>query len=234
MVAAGTSDSRVASENTYLAQKLADPGRLSFMYLLDCARDMDGCGGGALEAVNHMLDGNGPPLWSFQPYTGVQGRCKKGPVAATAASAQMLGTSAGPSFKDVAYAIDVLHKPLTSVVAADNDFEDYDDGVFDSCSSEQINHVIIINSYDCEGPCDFDANGNLPGGRGYYGVKNSWSATWGEAGYIRMKATKKDGSRCNGIGSEALYYELQSKTPAPVVVKKSSPWYCLFGLLCSK
>lgn len=195
--------------DTYLTQGMKDPGRLSFMYLLDCAKDMDGCDGGDFDAAQHMVNRKGPPIYSFQPYTAPPvSACKKGRAAASGAAYHMLGGVMGPAFKDVAYVIGVLHKPLSTQIAADNAFEAYQDGIFDACSSTEVNHMVILSGYDCEGPCNFDEHGNLPPGKGFYLIKNSWSDQWGEKGYVRIRATDKNGVRCNAIASQAMFYDL--------------------------
>lgn len=202
--------------------------RLSFMYLLNCATDMYGCNGGDFDAAAHMVSPSGPPAWGFEPYTGIQSTCKIGPVNTSAVSFHMLGGSHGPSFKDIAYVVSILKRPLAIDIAADNNFEDYDGGIFNACSSQRVDHMVMITGYDCEGACNFDSNGNLPHGVGFYKVKNSWSPQWGEQGYVRIKATDSNGHRCNAVAAEALYYDVPNGLTMP-----SRPWYCLFGILCS-
>jgi C1A family cysteine protease len=207
-----------------------DPGRLSFMYLLNCAKDMSGCNGGSFEAATHLVKPSGPPSWSFQPYTGVQSTCKKGPVAASSVAYHMLGGNHGPSVKDIAYVIGVLHRPVSTEVAADDNFEAYPGGTYSDCTSQQIDHMVVIEGYDCQGPCNFDANGNLPPGKGTYLVRNSWGSDWGLGGYIRMLITDTDGTRCNAIATEALYFDVSASAPPPAVDLSCHGFLC--GTMC--
>ena len=135
----------------------------------------------------------------------------------------MLGSASGPSFKDIAYVISQLKKPLATEVAADDGFQNYQSGVYSNCSSTSIDHMVELVGYSCEGKCDFDLAGNLPNGVGYYIIKNSWGPGWGEKGYIRIKATNKKGKRCDAIATEALYYDLtlpkQVDVPTPFLFK---------------
>ena len=76
----------------------------------------------------------------------------------------------------------------------------YDSGIFNGCNQTQpdINHAVTLVGYGTEN------------GQGYWLVRNSWSASWGEAGYIKLHRgtdeeqncgvdiTPLDGSACAG------------------------------------
>jgi len=89
--------------------------------------------------------------------------------------------------------------PLAVNVEADK-WSDYHSGVFDGCSKKtdvHIDHVVQLVGY-----------GTDPKGGDYFLIRNSWDATWGENGYIRLKRTSSpqcsddneplDGTGCEG------------------------------------
>ncbi len=80
--------------------------------------------------------------------------------------------------------------PVAISVDASN-WHAYDSGVFNGCDqkSPDIDHAVVAVGYG------EDENGK------YWIVRNSWSASWGEAGYIRLKReSSQDGVVC-GIDS---------------------------------
>jgi C1A family cysteine protease len=204
-----------------------DPGRLSFNYLLNCAKTMDGCSGGDFPAADMLVNPLGAPAYgSDGPYTAKQGQCQEKPVLASSVSYKILGSDLGahpeipaPSFRDIAYVVGVLHQPVSTDVAVDFRWQMYGGGVYNGCSSNitenDLNHMVVIEGYDCEsavdasGTCQFDADGNLPPGVGTWIIRNSWGTSWGDHGYITTKATDKKGQRCNAVATDALYFDLK-------------------------
>ncbi len=201
----------------------SDPGRLSFNYLLNCATAMQACDGGDFPAAKLLTAPAGAPAYgSDGPYVAAKGNCKSETPIAAALDYHLLGEgSANPSFKDLALVMGVLHRPVTIDIVADSAFESYSGGVFNGCSNytaDKINHMVTLEGYDCEssidenGNCVFDEKGNLPPGVGTWLIRNSWNATWGDQGYITMKATDSNGQRCNQAAYDALYFDLKIKS----------------------
>ena len=68
----------------------------------------------------------------------------------------------------------------------------YTGGVLDSTAcGTKLDHAVAAVGYGTEGGLD------------YYIVRNSWGATWGEEGYIKIAAVEGEGI-C-GIQMESLY-----------------------------
>ena len=215
-----------ALRDTLLMHDGKDPGRLSFNYLLNCDTQQQGCNGGDFTAASMLVTPQGAPKYgSDGDYTAMDSQCVQEPPVASAVSYKLLGNDGGefpnsptPSFQDIAYVVGVLHQPVSIDIAADYNFESYSDGVYNTCSDEtpsDINHMVVIEGYDCEtsvdqnGNCVFDKNGNLPPGVGTWLIRNSWGTSWGDNGYITMNATDSSGNKCDEVASDALYFDVK-------------------------
>ena len=83
----------------------------------------------------------------------------------------------------------------THIYASDSGFGNYMTGVFNGCSSNSINHAVVVVGYGTE-------NGNP-----YWLVKNSWGSNWGANGYIKM-------FRGNGICLIVARQQIDRSVPA--------------------
>ncbi|MBL7716546.1 MAG: hypothetical protein JNL01_13860 [Bdellovibrionales bacterium] len=198
-----------------------DPGRLSYNYLLNCATDQLGCQGGYFDAAAWLLTPKGAPIYGADGvYRARQSKCQAKPVAGSAVEYRMLGPGGTtPSFRDIAYVVGVLKRPVAVVVAADDSWQQQYWGgkkPWSGCTDQTedgINHMVMIEGYDCEssvdsnGNCVFDQAGNLPPTVGTWVIRNSWGTAWGDKGYMWSKATNKKGERCNMIGYDAAYFD---------------------------
>lgn len=182
-----------------------DPGGLSQQYLVDCARNSNGCEGGTLESAMYLVGSRGAPSSSLYPYVAANGKCKHVAPVARGRSYHVMGD---PSQKDIVEYMSQAKSPVSSVMAAGaGDFESYTKGIYDGCVNAQPDHAINIVGYDLEGAA-FDENGNLPPGIGYWIARNSWGPQWGEEGYFRIRMTDHQGNRCNGFGTEIAYIDV--------------------------
>ena len=76
---------------------------------------------------------------------------------------------------------------VSYINASDTAFGNYASGVFNKCTSKNINHAILVVGYGT------DATSGLP----YWLVKNSWGTGWGNNGYIKIY---RGNNQC-GIGN---------------------------------
>jgi hypothetical protein len=67
------------------------------------------------------------------------------------------------------------HRPVGVGVAVSEDFQFYEGGVFTGAYAPDLNHAMLAVGYGTED------------GVPYYKLRNSWSAEWGEAGYMRVE-----------------------------------------------
>ena len=180
-------------------------GSLSQQYLVDCARSAAGCNGGYYDGADYFISPKGAPLLSAYPYTAKDGKCKKKPAMGSIAKWHLLnGTPA-----DIETYMYTAHRPVSTVVAAGaGSWEDYAGGVYNECVIGETDHMINIVGWDNEG-AKFDKNGNLPPGKGVWILRNSWSRSWGEDGFMRTKMTDKKGKKCNNVAESAAYLEIK-------------------------
>ena len=64
---------------------------------------------------------------------------------------------------------------MSYIYASDKGFGNYANGVFAGCSSQTINHAILVVGYGTENGVD------------YWLVKNSWGPAWGNQGMIKIR-----------------------------------------------
>eukprot|EP00697_Spironema_sp_BW2_P002412 gnl/Spiro4/13222_TR7018_c0_g1_i1.p1 gnl/Spiro4/13222_TR7018_c0_g1~~gnl/Spiro4/13222_TR7018_c0_g1_i1.p1 ORF type:complete len:386 (+),score=83.69 gnl/Spiro4/13222_TR7018_c0_g1_i1:38-1159(+) len=171
----------------------------------DCG-GVGGCGGSVPELAFDYISQNGMAsewTYPYQSYNGTTLPCtynntsKGTPAVATVGGYVKLATNS------YAAVIDALANtgPLAVNVQADL-WHHYSGGVFDGCSNMSnidINHVVQLVGYGTDQAT----------GKDYWLVRNSWSATWGELGYIRLErssvlsecgvdASPADGTGCQG------------------------------------
>jgi len=157
---------------------------------VDCAPNPDHCGGtGGCEGATAELGfayvkGMGMASEAAYPYTAMDGTCDE----SIPKSGQVSGWVVLPSnnYSAVVTAVAQL-APLAITVAA-NTWFDYSSGVFTGCGTDyDLDHAVQLVGY------------GTATGMDYWIVRNSWSADWGEAGYIRIQKHSDGGSQWCGI-----------------------------------
>jgi len=150
---------------------------LSEQELVDCDRAQDqGCNGGLMDNAFAFVEKNGLASETDYPYTAQDGQCD------TAAEAKPAATIS--SFSDVTVGSEdalrqaVKMQPVSIAIEADQQgFQFYSSGVFSGECGQQLDHGVLVVGYTYTAGND-DSN--------FWIVKNSWGATWGEEGYIRL------------------------------------------------
>jgi len=148
---------------------------LSEQQLVDCAQaeGNQGCNGGLMDyAFQYILDNKGICAEAAYSYTGTDGTCKK--------TCDKVVTISG--FKDIPSGDETsLYNavgsvgPVSIAIEADQQgFQFYSSGVFDGACGTNLDHGVLAVGY------------GVDTGKNYWIVKNSWGASWGEQGYIRM------------------------------------------------
>jgi len=156
---------------------------LSEEFLVDCASGVGyfnlGCNGGQPDSAFKYMINNGQCYESSYPYkagttktAGTCQSCSKTPVHFSACydveSNNQVALMGAVAKQPVAVAID----------AGTRYFQSYSGGILDSTAcGDELNHAVEVVGYGSQNGVD------------YWLVRNSWSASWGENGYVRIKKT---------------------------------------------
>merc|ERR1719183_386935 len=167
--------------------------------LVQCNSITDhGCQGGLMDNAFDWVQQNGICSEEAYPYTsgsGTTGTCKKTctPIVT------ITGHTDVPSNDESALKAAVSQQTVSVAIEADKSaFQLYKGGVLDnSACGKQLDHGVLVVGYGTDG-------------KDYWKVKNSWGASWGEKGYIRMVR----GSNQCGIGNQPSY-PVVSGSPSP-------------------
>lgn len=139
---------------------------LSEQQLVDCSTGSPygnaGCNGGfGMHALEYIKD-NGQTVGAEYPYKAVNQPC-----ATPTGKYRIFGVAEVAGCSEIEQVIQ--RTPLAVRVDASN-WHLYKSGIFDNCATALNHAVFMVGSSE-------DA----------WTIKNSWSATWGENGYIRLK-----------------------------------------------
>jgi cathepsin L len=150
---------------------------LSEQQLMDCSgkEGDDSCEGGLMDnAFQYVIDQSGICSEAEYPYKAIDEACKTGCKKVATIS----------SFTDVPVNETALYiasamQPISIAIEADQAvFQNYQKGILNSpaCYQGTLDHGVLIVGYGHDATTGLD----------FWIVKNSWGASWGEAGYIRM------------------------------------------------
>eukprot|EP01095_Lingulamoeba_sp_RSL-Kostka_P013876 TRINITY_DN585_c0_g4_i1.p1 TRINITY_DN585_c0_g4~~TRINITY_DN585_c0_g4_i1.p1 ORF type:complete len:375 (-),score=133.33 TRINITY_DN585_c0_g4_i1:233-1357(-) len=172
-------------ESAY-ALKTGQLAVLSEQEILSCTENPNqcggtgGCGGGTVElAYDRILSTGLGSEWTY-PYLSYQGKnfeCSTNKHVSTP-FVKISNYTALPSNNYTALLNATAHSPVAISVDASM-WHDYEEGVFTGCNltSVVIDHAVSLEGYGV------DQNTGMP----YWLVRNSWSTTFGENGYIRIQ-----------------------------------------------
>jgi len=164
---------------------------LSEQELVDCGGSTgnQGCNGGLMDyAFEWIIQNKGITDETSYPYKAQDGTCKK---SGKKNVATISGYTDVPANNEAQLLSAVAVQPVSVAIEADQAcFQFYSGGVLDDAScGTQLDHGVLAVGYGT------DSN------KKYWKVKNSWGASWGEKGFIRMI---RDKNQC-GISLAASY-----------------------------
>jgi len=163
---------------------------LSEQQLVDCsgAYGNQGCNGGLMDnAFQYIIANGGICTEAAYPYTAQDGTCKN----TCKKTVMIAGFKDVTHNSDVALATAVAQQPVSVAIEADqSSFQFYSGGVLTAACGTALDHGVLAVGYGTDTGVE------------YWKVKNSWGASWGEAGYIRLAR----GDQYNGGAGQCGIY----------------------------
>jgi len=165
---------------------------LSEQELVDCAgpEGEHGCNGGVMDrAFQYVIDQGGICVEEEYPYKATQGMCHRDHCQK---HAKIDGYMRIPRESDRALRAAVaFYGPVAAGIEADRSaFQFYHQGVFTLPCGKKLNHAILVAGYGVD---------EKTGGT-YWLVKNSWGATWGDKGYVKLARKGHHGGKAGECG----------------------------------
>jgi len=168
---------------------------LSEQQLVDCATGLSysshGCNGGLMDGAFKYVEQNGQCNYTDYPYTSgttmTSGTCKKCSSVVKVTSCFNVTPNDQIALKSA-----VSRQPVSIAIEADTRyFQLYSGGVITSSScGTNLDHGVLIVGYGEEN------------GVKYWLVKNSWSTSWGDDGYVKIQ--RSESSNDEGICGVAM------------------------------
>jgi len=155
--------------------------------LVDCsgAEGNQGCNGGLMDDGFTYVEEHGLCFESAYPYEAADGTCRASSCTSKVSVTSYTDITAG-STADLKTACGNVG-PISIAVDANFMWQMYTGGIFNSyCNPSKLDHGVLLVGYASD----------------YWKVKNSWGASWGESGYIRLAGT--DANTC-GLANSASY-----------------------------
>lgn len=155
---------------------------LSEQYLVDCANGVGyfnmGCNGGQPDSALKYMINKGQCSETSYPYTAKQSTCQKcgQPTDVKFSSCYDVTPNDQLALKSA-----LSKNPVVVAIEADTKyFQSYSSGILTDAlkCGTNLDHAVEIVGYGIEN------------GISYWKVRNSWSQTWGEQGYIRIQRTE--------------------------------------------
>jgi len=156
---------------------------LSEQNLVDCSTSYgnQGCNGGLMtDAMEYIIQNKGIDTESSYPYTASDGTCHYNAANSAATLSSYTNVAQGDETDLLAKC--VLGPVSVAIDASHSSFQFYSSGVYyePDCSSTELDHGVLAAGWGVEG------------GQDYWLVKNSWGASWGLSGFIKMARNRNN------------------------------------------
>merc|ERR1711865_357544 len=161
--------------------------------LVDCASSYgnQGCNGGLMDDGFKYIEAKGDVLETDYAYTAKTGTCQASKQSAHdgIAPGKVTGKHDVTTNSESQMMAAVAQGPVSVAIEADQSgFQFYKTGVFSGTCGNKLDHGVLAVGYGTDG------------GKDYWKIKNSWAATWGDKGYIRVKRGSAKSTGRNLLG----------------------------------
>jgi len=158
---------------------------LSEQQLVDCDTRRDhGCGGGLMDYGFEYIQSNGgidtEDVYKYKARDGTCDKTKEAKHVVTVTGYKDVPQNDPDQLRQA-----VSQGPVSIAIEADkSSFQLYNGGVFDGNCGTNLDHGVLVVGYGSDN------------GQDYWKVKNSWGASWGEQGYIRLVSQDSGAGQC--------------------------------------
>lgn len=152
-----------------------------------------GCTGGWPEAAFDYIKYNGIVEEMFYPYRNSdRSSCDQSRLNHLKVKISGWSNVASGDEYSLANAVSTYGPVAIGVDASEWKFAHYKSGIYNSneCSSQDVNHAVIVAGYGTEN------------GQDYWIIKNSWGSNWGMGGYMKLARNRRN--MC-GVATVATY-----------------------------
>merc|ERR1712087_565159 len=166
---------------------------LSEQQFVDCDKVDSGCSGGLMDNGFNFAKSNALCTEASYPYKAKGGSCAASSCTVGLAKGAVTGYKDVSADSESAMMSAVTQQPVSIAIEADKSvFQLYKSGVLQSTCGSQLDHGVLLVGYGTED------------GKDYWKVKNSWGASWGDAGYVKLLRGKGGSGEC-GLLKQASY-----------------------------
>jgi len=166
---------------------------LSEQQLVDCSKQNSGCNGGLMDYAFAFEKTADVCTEASYPYTARDGSCHESGCTVGIPRGGVTGYHDVTVNDENALMEAVAQQPVSIAIEADQySFQSYTGGVLTKSCGSRLDHGVLLVGYGTDA------------GKDYWKVKNSWGASWGEQGYVRLERGLSGAGQC-GLKSAASY-----------------------------